>query len=108
MNLFDYARAKALDGMTRAVEHADAVTPDWSSAALDALRAYVAAYGAPFTAEMARTFCHAHYGLPTPPDGRAWGAVFKRAAARKIIRSTGTYAPRACGNMTPTIVWERA
>ena len=96
------AQRKADEGMTRAVEHADRVEPAWSERALDALWAYHLNHDE-FTAEDAREKMHAA-GLPYPPDGRAWGAVFKRAASLGWISRIG-YAPRRCGNMTPTIIW---
>ena len=102
--LFDWAVAQRKGdlGMTRAVERADRVEPDWSARAYEALVAY-ALQCHEFTAEEARVSIH-NFGLPLPPDGRAWGAVFKRAAAESLIIKIG-YAPRHCGNMTPTIVW---
>lgn len=89
-------------GMTRAVDHADRIDPGWSELAFDALQNYASATSE-FTAEEARQGIH-DAGLALPTDGRAWGAVFKRAAARGLIRKGG-YAPRRCGNMTPTIIW---
>jgi hypothetical protein len=96
------AQRKGDVGMTRAVEHADRVEPAWSERALGALQAYCLSHSE-FTAEEAREALHAG-GLSLPPDGRAWGAVFKRAASLGWIEKAG-YAPRRCGNMTPTIVW---
>lgn len=96
------AQRKADLGMARAAEHADRVEPDWSERAFAELHLYCQP-GAEFTAEEARAAMHAN-GLPYPPDGRAWGGVFKRAASRGLIVKIG-YAPRRCGNMTPTIVW---
>lgn len=101
----DYGAAQraAELGMRRAIDHADRIEPGWSEQALIALL-HFAARTDQFTAEEARRHVHAD-GLSLPPDGRAWGAVFKRAAARRHIRKIG-YAPRVCGNMTPTIVWQ--
>jgi len=99
------ARRKADAGMNQALDHADRVTSDWSGQAFEALLAYCEAHDQ-FTAEEARAGMHA-LGLCLPPDGRAWGGVFKRAAKRGRIRKAG-YAPRRCGNMTPTIIWETA
>lgn len=97
------AQKRADVGMTRAVEHADRVEPAWSERALAALQRYCAANPAEFTAEVARVAMHAD-GLSHPPDGRAWGAVFKVAARRGWIEQVG-YAPRRSGNMTPAPLW---
>lgn len=88
--------------MTRAVDHADRVELGWSERALGALQLYCLKHEE-FTAEDARAALH-EGGLSYPPDGRAWGAVFKKAASLGWICKVG-YAPRRCGNMTPTIIW---
>lgn len=96
------AQRKANEGMARAVEHADRVKPSWSERALAALQVYCLKHEE-FTAEEARAAMHKG-GLPKPTDGRAWGWVFRKASNLGWIHRVG-YAPRRCGNMTPTIRW---
>lgn len=103
-DLLTWAEAirKGETGMQQAADHAERVDPGWSDVAFAALAAFAPTVD-DFTAEEARHAAHGQ-GVPLPPDGRAWGAVFKRAAKMKIIHKNGI-APRRCGNMTPTIVW---
>jgi hypothetical protein len=71
------------EGMARAVEHADAIYPEWSDVALSLLR----------------TWCASRIGqqkmLPVPPDKRAWGAVMLRAAKAGYIEKVGYGACQA-------------
>lgn len=101
---FREAESRAQLGMQRAVDRADKESAGWSERAFNALLAYIA-NNESFTAEEARAAIH-NSGLALPPDGRAWGAVFKKAASLGWIERDG-FAPRRCGNMTPTIVWRR-
>lgn len=82
------ARSRADTGMTRAVEHADRETPDWSTMAYS------------FLLSFART--HLHFisedvsgaskqeKFPQPPTDRAWGQIYRRAAKAGIIEQDGT------------------
>ena len=98
------AKARRDDGMARAVEHADAVTADWSERAMAALLDFVRSHGdIPFMAEDVRVM--ADY-IPPPPDGRAWGAVFQRAARAGHIVKVG-YAPAKSSNLSPKVLWGR-
>ena len=49
----------------------------------------------------------AEVGLDAPPDLRAWGNVARRSQREKVIVPTGRYAPRASGNCTPTMLYQR-
>jgi hypothetical protein len=92
-------------GMERAVEHADRKEPDWSAQAMAALLDFVMVYAdMPFLAEEVRA--HADW-IPPPPDGRAWGAVFQRAAREGHIVRLG-YAPAKSSNLSPKVLWGRA
>jgi hypothetical protein len=76
------------DAITSAVSHADRVSPMWSSMAYGALLAFAATEGGKFTSEDVRAVAE-YAGLPTPPDQRAWGGVFRRAARAGKIRRVG-------------------
>lgn len=98
------AQDLANDGMARAVEHADAVEGDWSERAYQMLLDYALNHFE-FMTENVRVWAHER-GLPTPPDGRAWGAITVRAVRDKIIirdRYQFTRIPPA--HSTPRPVW---
>lgn len=101
------AQQLADDGMATAIEHADAVLPGWGEHAYEMLVGY-ALNNFEFMTEDARVWAHRH-GLPTPPDGRAWGAVTLRAVKAGIIscdRYQKTRIPPA--HSTPRPVWRSA
>lgn len=98
------AQDLAIDGMTRAIEHADAVEEDWSERAYHMLLTYALNHFE-FMTENVRVWAH-DQGLPLPPDGRAWGAVTMRAVRDRIIvrdRYQKTRIPPA--HSTPRPVW---
>lgn len=73
-------------GMARAAEHADRVSDGWQDRAYEFLKLY-ALRNRSFTAEEVRA---AAVGLvPDPPDGRAWGAVMRRASRACLISREG-------------------
>jgi hypothetical protein len=91
--------------IARAVDHADAVSPMWSSMAYGALLAFAATEGKRFTSEDVRA-CAEYAGLPTPPDPRAWGGVFRRAARAGKIRRVGFgEAQNAQAHSRPVAQW---
>lgn len=92
-------------GMARSTAHADDCHADWSSMAYFALRNFIRHHKANFTAEEARGWAHTK-GLPMPPDGRAWGSVFLRAAREKLIRKASyrQATGKAC-HMHPVTLW---
>src|SRR4051812_29537975 len=100
--LLDWTEATARrdDGMARAVEHADAVAPSWSERALRSLMEFKLYNPAAdsFMAEEVRKWSELN-GLAAPPDGRAWGAVFQRAARAGHIVRLG-YAPAKSSNLS--------
>lgn len=97
----------AEQGMERAAEHADAVTPNWQTDAFNALLA-VAAKGDPFMVDDARGYLLATGGKDAP-DARAWGAIATRAAKAGYIRAHGWGgAQRASGHNGPRRVWVKS
>lgn len=90
-----------------AVNHADVVAPGWSDGAYAALRAYAKANSL-FKSEDVRRHAHAS-GLPQPPDARAWGAVFQRAARDGLIRRVGYgKSMNRVAHGRPATVWQTA
>ena len=101
-DLFDRTGiAAGLDGAKRALEHAEAVEPEWPEVAFDALvRVYQASPEVSMTIEQARQAS----GLDSPADQRAWGGVVQRMSRRKIIKRAG-YAPAKSSNGSPKPLW---
>lgn len=96
-------------GQQLAIDTADAIIPNWSNDAYKLVCDYAKMYGSiPFRAEEVRSYA-AQIDFPLPKNGRAWGAVFTRAAREKVIKSIG-YAkvsnPKA--HATPAALWVRA
>jgi hypothetical protein len=92
-------------GIRRAADHAERETPGWGHGALAFLRGFAAGATGPFLAEDVAA-AYIDRGLPPPPDGRAWGSVFQRAARRGVIRRIG-YAPARSSNGSPKPLWAR-
>lgn len=97
----DFARARRDDGIERAYEHAGS---RWARLARGFLLEYLSIHRERFLAESVREFAEIR-GLEDPPDGRAWGGVFRSAAHHNLIRSVG-YAPAKSSNMSPKVLWE--
>lgn len=100
----------AVAGATLAASHADAVTAGWSDRAMEYLKMYSRAQGSePFMAEDVRLSAEKGAFVPSPPDGRAWGAVILRAKRLGLIKHAG-YAPNkdpGCHG-SPKSVWRVA
>lgn len=101
----DYERAlrEANDGIERAVEHADAVTPAWSDIALDWIRVYALTHHRFISEECVMAARAA--GIPCPPDDRAWGGPMRQAAKRGIIIANGYGHSKLC-HLRPCTMWE--
>jgi len=84
LHLFDAARAKRDAGISAAVNHADAVNPNWSDVAYSFLMRFATAHDC-FTSEDVRRAAYAHHAVPHPPDERAWGAVLVRAVRAGVL-----------------------
>lgn len=100
--------AKAMDareqGIERAAAHANAVESEWTGQALGLLVAFAKEYGKPFLIEQARKYAEEN-GLPLPPDARSWGAVTRRASAKKRIEKTGNVGAAASSNCSLKPLW---
>jgi len=102
LGLFEAEQA-AVDGMTRAVEHADRKVDDWSGQAFSLLMTYARLRNEPFLIEDAREWAY-EQGLELPPDGRAWGAPTRRAAVGHHLVRCGTGNARSSNN-SPKVLW---
>ena len=87
----------ANQGIKKAVDHANRVTPKWAEMAYDCFLSYLGCCpsGYNFMAEDVRDFSTRHYpfmhdGLPEPPNLRAWGGIMRRVQRAGVIRAIGT------------------
>lgn len=93
-------------GMARAVDHADRVDAQWSDRAYGYLFDFcrlTKQEGERFVIEDVRVWA-AGQGFNEATDGRAWGAVIRRAASNGLIQKVG-YAPAKSSNMSPKCAW---
>jgi len=85
----DEGRQLAKEGAERATEHAEKVDPGWKK------EAYSVIYGIAQQNE----FLNAddvwkgakRWGLPEPPDNRAWGSIWVRAKRAGVVEKTGRF-----------------
>ena len=93
-------------GITLAADHADAQNPLWQHRAMEALIEFLKTNKDEFMTEDFRQWAETQHGLPTPPTGRAYGAVMTSAFRNKLINHNGygrTCNPQA--HRTPASVW---
>ena len=104
------AKASANVGIQRASDRAERTEPGWVDRAAEAVRDYVRLHVArsdepsEFTIERVREFMAS---VPPAPDGRAWGAVTRRALKLGYIVATDGYAPAASSNGSPKRLYAR-
>lgn len=94
-------------GMQQAIDHANAVTPDWSNKARQFIINRFLPLHKRFMTEDIRSFAAMH-DFELPCHGRAWGGVVAALAKDLLIINIGTDKvknPKA--HRTPATVWER-
>jgi len=101
---FEAAMAARELGIERSADHANRVESEWTGQALGLLIAFAKQIGRPFLIEEARTYAEAN-GLLPPPDARSWGAVTRRAAAKKRIEKTGGAGAAASSHCSLKPLW---
>lgn len=107
LNILD-AIAEKEAGIQQAVDHANAVTPQWSDKAYDFLVRYVSSATSSFMCEDVRHKAE-QAGFPEPPHNRAWGAVLIRAAKTGLIRNIGAAPTKNVkAHRAFASLWERA
>lgn len=107
---FTAAKTRGDLGAERAARRAERAEPGWIDRAAEAVREVAQVslahfVAGEFTIEQARALNSAD--LPTPPDGRAWGHVTRRAVQLGYIQPTGGYAPAASSNGSPKRLYRR-
>jgi hypothetical protein len=86
-------------------ERADREIDDWTQKAVALFAEYASRSFDPFLTEEARVFAESH-GLPSPPDGRAWGHIAKRCQRDGTIISAGFGAAKS-SNGSPKVLWRQ-
>jgi len=103
----DYAQAReaAETGMALAEDKANRDRWGWSDDAMHGIEMYCLAHADDqFLAEQVRAWAEGMGLVDAPDNGRAWGAVFKKAARLGVIRRVG-YAPSKSSNLAPKCLW---
>lgn len=78
---------------------------DWGASAFHALRTFAKTTPL-FKSEYVRRYAHER-GLPIPPDGRAWGAVFLKAQKEELIARVGFgRSTNRVAHSRPATVWQ--
>lgn len=98
--------ADRMDGMQRAVEHADRVEPEWSELALDFLGRFARQHPYPFLIE--QVIAESIGDVPQPPTTKAWGAIVRRASREGWLVKAGYADATATRNACPKILWRYA
>jgi hypothetical protein len=94
-------------GMQRSLFSANRKTNGWSDAARAVLENYIVKHPRQsFIGEDVVEYAKAM--IDSPPDGRAWGGVFCKAAADGLIKRTGEYRKARSSNLSPKPVWVAA
>lgn len=108
-NLLLPSEAKRLrdEGMATAEASANATFPIWSLRAKDSLVRYLGVRnGEPFMTEDFRIWAETTDNLPTPPTGRAYGAVMVKAMKAGLIKRVGYGTTKVIpAHAHPATIW---
>lgn len=104
-DLFTLANAKSERdaAMASVAKHADDACHRWTVLAFQWITTYAIAHRE-FVSEDCTAAALAA-GIPAPPDDRAWGAPFARAAKQRIIVRIG-YGVSKRRHLSPTPLWQ--
>ena len=93
-------------GMQLSLFNVQSKSPDWKKLAMAALENYILNHpGEKFQTEDVRGWAYG-YGLPEPPNRRAWGGVMVSAKRRGIIQFVGyENVDNPLAHSTPASVW---
>lgn len=95
-------------GMARATDRADREKHKWSAKATHAVHLYCVQHpGTKFLGEDVREWAEGQRLVPAAPDERAWGSIFRSAAADGLLKRVG-YAPAKSSNLSPKCLWSAA
>jgi hypothetical protein len=94
------------DGIQRATDHAEAVSPGWNEQCYQLLLKFLSNHAGPFMAEDFRAYC-ALLDFDLPPSARAFGGVIVRARIAGIIEKVGYRNVRNVkAHATPATLWQ--
>lgn len=93
-----HAAAKA------SADRADREIDEWTKRAFALFREYAILSAAPFLTETVRQHAEV-YGLPKPPDSRAWGHIAQAAKRAGIVVPVGFSAAQS-SNGSPKVLWK--
>lgn len=102
----DFARAQREVAIQRVQDAAERRSPGWTDLALQFLALYAMRHPV-FSSEDVLD-ASIDYGLPQPHDARAWGAVYRAAERRGVIRRSSIVYLRRRGHCSPALKWESA
>jgi hypothetical protein len=102
------ANQLALQGIRESHEHAEEYDSGWTERAVDKVAAFAKQHETGFfLTESCKAWAYSS-GLAEPPVDGAWGAVMRRARARKIIHHAGRAAATSPGSHGKLmILWGR-
>jgi len=101
----DEARQLGLFAAEMSAKHADVVNENWTAEAYSLFVKFSNENNRPFLTEEVRAYAEGQ-GLPSPPDGRAWGHVAKSCDRNKVIKSIG-YSAAKSSNGSPKVLWRK-
>lgn len=95
----------AMQAQQRGTAQVISNAPRWADLALEAIKAFAARIGRPFTTEDFRQSAL----VPDPRHPNAWGAVFNAASRRGVIRQVGFTRPsNVKSHASVVMTWEAA
>lgn len=96
------ARARRDDGISRAIDHAEAVKAGWRKDALELFRRHALTHEVFLTEDVRE----ANPGFHVPPecDERAWGQVARDAIKHGYVERAG-FAPAKSSNCSAKVMW---
>ena len=103
MELIKEGQALKQEGLQRAIDHANGVSPQWSQKAFNVAVEFVKEElrsGQPFKTEDIRVWAYLNNKIEKPPNERAWGGVCGRMASQRLIEKIGSTSvtnPKAHG-----------
>lgn len=103
--MMNEARQLGLFAAEMSAKHADVVNKNWTADAYNLFVKFSNENNRPFLTEEVRAYAEGQ-GLPSPPDGRAWGHVAKSCDRNKVIKSIG-YSAAKSSNGSPKVLWRK-
>lgn len=100
----DEAKAKGDQGMARALEYAEAETPEWGEIAYRFLHRYAEEHRE-FPGFFVTAASEMDQRFPAPSNERSWGMVYRRAMKAGILEKTQREMPHPKRHGCPACVY---